>query len=1025
MTASDEGGSAHVPASDDAQSPAVGAVEHGTVDVDGIVSNVGSKTVKRVTSPDDGVAVTKLHFVNATNSDLSGAVETWKSLSAHRHVVGLVDWDGADRLVTERMDGGSLADRLADDDDGIWPDEAVWITERLCEAVEHAHDEGALHTSIGPETVQFRAATDGCWDLPKLGGWGVTRKVRADPDAVADLDGCYAPPEQLASDRFGEPDERTEVYRLGAVCYALLAGRAPVTGTGYEVLQAKLSGAELAPVSEETAIVPAELDEVVLKALESDPADRYDSVVDFRAALEAVTLPAGATTAAMTGEYRQYAGGPANRSLAGSPLNGDDAVAEAWTARSGESIDSAPAVAYGTVYVGGESGTLWALHADTGEERWAVSLEDCADDPADSYGDPYAVEAPPAVGDTTVCVGTGSGLFAFDAVDGEKQWERAFDVTGAVTVDDGLAYVATRDETLCALDIESGATEWETELDGGVSSSEATAPAVADGTVTLNTGDGVATFEAATGEHRWTFPISFARPPSIAGGQVYAGDEDTIYAVDLASGDSAWRADIEYEIAGPPAVDDAAVYVTVQDDWGGVEAFDPESGARQWTYSLEEREQTRLPRANAVVADDAVVLVLESILSSDDQTEEVVVLGAADGHERLSYGIDQREHTAPAVADDRLICANTEFDVIALSLPADPEDQTADGNRKAADGTESADTVDSPAFNWNDAKQVCDVLRAQTMDEIEEDRLPDKLGWNEARTTAVVDGMQSRGIVEVDSWDDVGLLEEPDWSQRLSDDDLPKIDWNDAKQVCDVLKNEVNNELDKDWLPDELGWTEERTRSVVDDLLAHDYVEINDWDEVVLLREPSRDSGNKTDPDGSDSGTQSDDGRADTTDTEVTSDDAQTLLDLIEDQEDSRLVQDIVKFETGWSAAKVDAVIDELTAAGQVATNQIGGSTFLTIDKTGVVGGIDTAAGQARPDADALAEKMADPELAGALAAAVENANPDGTVELLDAMDDLPDNEQWGLLVANGYLVQSGDAFRISLPDGVEFEFAG
>jgi serine/threonine protein kinase len=98
----------------------------------------------------------------------------------------------------------------------------------------------------------------------------------------------YVSPEQAR----GEPvDHRSDIYSLGCVLYEMLTGRQPFEGDNpVAVAYQHVHDAPAPPSSLEPSVPPA-LEAVVLRAMEKDPAARYQSVVDMKAALQERTAP--------------------------------------------------------------------------------------------------------------------------------------------------------------------------------------------------------------------------------------------------------------------------------------------------------------------------------------------------------------------------------------------------------------------------------------------------------------------------------------------------------------------------------------------------------------------------------------------------------------------------------------------------------------------------------------------------------------------------------------------------------------
>ena len=124
----------------------------------------------------------------------------------------------------------------------------------------------------------FRSVA-GAWDVPKVADWGLSKHLLEHSKSVEGLSPQYAAPEQF-DDSYGTPDDITDVYQLGAVFYELFTGEAVFDGQPTQVMHEVLHG-EPTPPSERADVPPA-LDDVLLRALATDRADRYESVLYLR-----------------------------------------------------------------------------------------------------------------------------------------------------------------------------------------------------------------------------------------------------------------------------------------------------------------------------------------------------------------------------------------------------------------------------------------------------------------------------------------------------------------------------------------------------------------------------------------------------------------------------------------------------------------------------------------------------------------------------------------------------------------------
>ncbi len=157
---------------------------------------------------------------------------------------------------------------------------------QICDAVQYAHQKLIVHRDLKPSNI---LVTDG--GMPKLLDFGIAKLLLA-PELLGDaavhtqtgifvMTPDYASPEQIRGEAVSTV---SDVYSLGAVLYELLAGRRAHTLTKYDAIELQKNICETdpkPPSSAGNAELRGDLDTIVLKALQREPARRYRSVEQF------------------------------------------------------------------------------------------------------------------------------------------------------------------------------------------------------------------------------------------------------------------------------------------------------------------------------------------------------------------------------------------------------------------------------------------------------------------------------------------------------------------------------------------------------------------------------------------------------------------------------------------------------------------------------------------------------------------------------------------------------------------------
>jgi beta-lactam-binding protein with PASTA domain len=219
----------------------------------------------------------------------------------HPNVVGVFDrgeWDGTSYIAMEHLEGRTLK-QIVVDEAPLDPIRAIDLAVQILRAARFAHKRGVIHRDLKPHNVivdpEGRA---------KVTDFGIARAGASDMTQTGSIMGTaqYLSPEQAQ----GLPvDDRADLYSVGVVLYEMLTGQVPFSGDSAVSIALKQVAEAPKPPRTLNPDVPPELEAVVLRALEKDPARRFQDADEFITALDRVrghlaagTAPQGEPTTA-------------------------------------------------------------------------------------------------------------------------------------------------------------------------------------------------------------------------------------------------------------------------------------------------------------------------------------------------------------------------------------------------------------------------------------------------------------------------------------------------------------------------------------------------------------------------------------------------------------------------------------------------------------------------------------------------------------------------------------------------------
>jgi serine/threonine-protein kinase len=239
----------------------------------------------------------------------------------HPNIVAVFDVgvdDGVPYLVMELIDGHPLDALISGGPMTV--DDTVSIAIQVCDALQAAHDAGVVHRDVKPANILVTAT-----GAVKVCDFGIARVARVTQARLTDASVAlgtadYMAPEQATG---GPIDPRTDLYALGCVLYAMLAGQPPFHGDDALGVMWRHVNQPPAPVKSHNPEVPDALDGLITQLLAKEPADRPGGAPDVRQRLtqisdrppRGVARAAGAIVPVTVAATQAHPAGPAARAI--------------------------------------------------------------------------------------------------------------------------------------------------------------------------------------------------------------------------------------------------------------------------------------------------------------------------------------------------------------------------------------------------------------------------------------------------------------------------------------------------------------------------------------------------------------------------------------------------------------------------------------------------------------------------------------------------------------------------------------
>jgi serine/threonine-protein kinase len=212
---------------------------------------------------------------------------------SHWNTVSVFDYghtdDGTFYYVMEYLPGSNLAD-LVKRHGPLPAARAIHLLRQTCRALHEAHAAGLIHRDIKPANL-FAARQGGVCDIAKLLDFGLVKQAadkpadQNSPGAALSGSPLYMAPEQAGF--AGTPDRRSDIYSLGATAYFLVTGKPPFEGGNLTQVILAHARENVVPPSQVDSRVPADQEQVIVKCLAKNPADRFPDASSLERALAA------------------------------------------------------------------------------------------------------------------------------------------------------------------------------------------------------------------------------------------------------------------------------------------------------------------------------------------------------------------------------------------------------------------------------------------------------------------------------------------------------------------------------------------------------------------------------------------------------------------------------------------------------------------------------------------------------------------------------------------------------------------
>ena len=242
----------------------------------------GLARVFRAQRSHDGVTVAvkvPIRFDEVTGTHFTKDILFWQELQ-HRNIIRMY---GSNILPLPYIEMEYARSSLAGIRFPVSEEKARALIQGVAEGLAYAHAHGIAHRDIKPENILM--GDDG---TPKITDWGLGKSITdVKQSYIIGYSPAYAAPEQLAPQLYGRPGTWTDMYQIGVLFFEMLIGTTPFEQEGVQDMNHAILY-EKPQIPDWGGEHEAAIKKILMKCLEKNPTDRYDSVNSLLADLAAL-----------------------------------------------------------------------------------------------------------------------------------------------------------------------------------------------------------------------------------------------------------------------------------------------------------------------------------------------------------------------------------------------------------------------------------------------------------------------------------------------------------------------------------------------------------------------------------------------------------------------------------------------------------------------------------------------------------------------------------------------------------------